>query len=202
MGVMSFAADAIEGYLSGLPEGVDSYRGYEQKGSIFREFMKGFAASKLLAELPLAAAALVRTPPAVSQWVPEVHANVVWVAARAALFESDEAFSNMAYQQNLRLISSPLYSILFRLVSPERILKTAASRWGQFHRGITIAAPIVRGREVTLEMRAPPGLLPTFLAKAYSTGFRAALEAAGGRAVVVELATQSSSGFSFHGTWE
>lgn len=198
---MTTAQEAIERYLAGLPDGLGSFPTYVQKGSVFREFLRGFAASRLLPALPAEVAALITTPPSVNEWIPEVHANVVWVAARAELFPDDDAFEEMAHRQNLRLISSPLYAILFKLVSPERVLRSASSRWAQFHRGIELGTPTFREREATIEMRCPRGLVPSFLAKAYATGFRAALEAAGGRHVRVELVDQAASGFTFRGTW-
>src|SRR5687767_10312312 len=106
---------SVDSYVASLPQGLDSYPAFEQKAAVFREFMKGISASSWAERLPEPLATLVKTPPPVNQWLPEVQANAVFLAARAEMFPDDDAYERFAYKQNVQLLSSPLYAILFKL---------------------------------------------------------------------------------------
>lgn len=190
---------SIERYLATLPHGVDSYPEYEQKGSIIRSYLDSGAFDGSGVELPAAVRALLASPPAPTQWVPEVHANVLFLVMMGKLGET--GFEDLVYRENTRLLSGPLYAILFKLVSPERVLRASGARWAQFHRGIELA-PIRPGHnEASVDMRCPLALLPGPLARVYATAFRAALEAAGGKQVRVEMVGERPDGYRFHATW-
>ncbi len=191
----------MDDYVAGLPAGLDSYPEVIVKASVLREFTRELAGSDLAGKLPEAVGELITSPPPVSAWVPEVHAVTLFVGVRYLLMESDASFLEWAYKHNTRLLRGPLYAILFKLVSPERVLRGASERWGHFHRGIELGAPKLAKGSATLTMTCPPKLMPRFLAAAYGTGFRAALEAAGASSVTLELLQSNATSFQFQGTW-
>ncbi len=189
----------IERYLAGLPQGVDSYPAFEQKGTIVRSYVDSGELDVSGVELPPAVRAWVASPPTATQWIPEVHANVLFLVMMGKLGET--GFEDLVYRANTRLLQGPLYAILFKLVSPERVLRASGARWSQFHRGIELA-PIRPGHnEASVDMRCPLALLPAPLARVYATAFRAALEAAGGKEVRVEMVGERPDGYTFHATW-
>ena len=198
---MTAAIPALEAYVAGLPQGLDSYPAFEQKASIFRVFLTGVPIAAVTDRLPAQLATLVASPPPVNSWMSEVHANAVFTAVRSECYPDDDAFVRAAYRNNAQLLASPLYSILFKLVSPERVARGAAARWAQLHRGMTLAAIAVSQGSATLRLRTPPGLVTPLIARCYATAFRAALEAASGRDVNVEVSSDAAEGFRFQASW-
>ncbi len=191
----------VESYLASLPAGLDSYPDCQQKASVFRVFLAGIRPESFSARLPPTLATLATSPPPVNLWLPEVHAHAVFIAAREAAFADDEAYERFAYRQNAALLESPLYSILFKFVSPERVIRGAPSRWGHFHRGMTLVPEMSEPGRAALRLQASPGLLPPLLARCYGTAFRAALEAAGAKHVSVELTPIESRAFRYAASW-
>lgn len=189
----------IDRYLAALPAGIDSYPDYTQKGSITRSYLASPEVASSLHALPQRVRELAASPPTVAQWVPEVVANVVFLSMTERL--GIEGFEDFVYRENKALLEGPLYAILFKLVSPERVLRSATSRWAQFHRGIELEAPRISRGQAEVDMRCPPALLPPILARVYTMAFRAALEAAGGNAVTVELVAERPDGYTFGARW-
>lgn len=196
------ARAAVAAYVEALPKGLASYSDYQQKGAIFREFLAGLRLRDLAEQLPPELAELVRSPPPVNAWVSEVHAHAVYEAACAAFFSDQDAFVEAAYEHNLRLIEGPLYGILFKLVSPERVLAGGVSRWTKFHRGQRLLIERVASGHAAVRLIAPPGLTTALLARCYGTGFRAALEAAGGTAVTIDVSPSGPGEYRYHASWK
>ena len=139
-----------------------------------------------------------RTPSAIRRaftgssgtWMPEVFGVLVYVMAADQL--GDEAFFTWVYQDAARLFDRPLLRHLIKVVSPTLVTMGAARRWGALHQGTSLQADPVRevdGRmHTTGHLTFPSGLFPSVFAAGLAYSFRAAIEAARGHNVHVELA--------------
>ncbi|MCC6332626.1 MAG: hypothetical protein IT380_01405 [Myxococcales bacterium] len=192
---------AMEQYLQGIPAGLASYPGQLQKASVVQQFMKEMPTYGLEGQVPAPLEGLLSKTLSPSSWVPEVHATALLLAVRGLVYSSDEAFLSAALRANRRLLTGPLYRMLMMVVSPGFLLKNAAGRWSQFHQGMTLSVSFRGEGEAVLQLEYPPGLLPHLIARAYSTAFHAAVEAAGGKAVAVELAALEATQARFTCKW-
>ncbi|MCZ7677693.1 MAG: hypothetical protein M5U28_02505 [Sandaracinaceae bacterium] len=127
-------------YLARLPEGLASHPQCVVKASVLRDVADARPLGPDdLAALPGPVAQLVREPPPVSSWVPEVHALVAMIAIRDRHFAPGEiglsAYEEWTYERNKKLLARPLYRALFLLLSPERLLRNVGNRWAMFRRG-------------------------------------------------------------------
>ncbi|HTJ84859.1 MAG TPA: hypothetical protein VL400_24235 [Polyangiaceae bacterium] len=188
-------------YVDSLPDGLDALRGCQQKASIFRQFIGRPHATALAKVLPAELRGLVEAPPPATEWISEVKATAVYLALRD-LMGSDDAFLEYTYEMNRRLLSGPLYRVLFALVSPERVIKGAASRWGQLHRGTELRTEGFSPPRVRFRLVTPVGLVPEVLARAYGSAYRVAIELAGARSVDVTVESASPTAYTFALRWE
>jgi uncharacterized protein (TIGR02265 family) len=188
-------------YVESLPEGLDSLRDCQQKASILRQFVGRPHASALAKALPAELRGLVEAPPPATEWISEVKATAIYLALRDVM-GSDEAFLEYTYEMNRRLLSGPLYRVLFALVSPERVIKGAASRWSQLHRGTELRTEALSPPRVRFRLVSPIGLVPEVLARAYGGAYRVAIELAGARAVDVTIESAGPTGYTFALRWE
>jgi uncharacterized protein (TIGR02265 family) len=187
-------------YLAALPRGLGAYPACQQKAGILRTFMTAEMRQCIEAAVPPELRELLVHPPPVTAWIPEVQATALYLAGRDAM-GSDEAYVDMAYGLNRDLLSGAMYRVLFAFVSPTRVLMGAASRWGQIHRGTDLRAVTVTRAEAVLRLTGPPNLIPHVMALAYGTAFRAALELAGGKNVVVSCRRDGPEGCTYLASW-
>jgi hypothetical protein len=190
----------MEAYLASLPRGLESYPACQQKAVILRSFVTPAMRPQIEAALPPEVRPLLEHMPAVTEWIPEVHATTIYLAARDAT-GSDEAYVASAYELNRNLLSGTMYRILFTFVSPARVLKGATSRWGQLHRGTELRPRSVGENEAVMRLSCPPNLVPPVLALAYGTAYRAAVELAGGRNVTVTCSEGGPGGYTYVAEW-
>lgn len=191
----------LDEYLAALPRGLDSFADHVQKAAVVRHFTGGLELLAHADRLPAPLAAIVRDPPPVTAWVPEVHATALLTALRDLFFTDDESFFRYAYDTNRRLLESAFYRILFKLISPQRVLRGAESRWSQMHRGMQLSVTRRGDREADVRLVYPPGLLPDVIATAYGTAFRAAVEVAGARGAEFAVVERSRTHTTFRGAW-
>lgn len=192
---------ALNAYIAGLPNGLDSYPDHLQKAAVFRQFIAEQPLQIHLDLLPAVLRGLIRSPPPVGTWMPEVHATAGYLALRGLLFESDALFVDYAYRMNRRLLEGPIYWVLFKLLSPEKVVRAAESRWGQMHRGIGLTMTFPEPRVAAATMTFPAGLVPDVITRCYATAFRAAVEVAGGRNVAFELVKSQPTAAEYRGRW-
>jgi len=180
----------LEAYLATLPKGIDSYPSCVQKGSIARVWLE--AGPKLLNRdaLPEPVRALAERPPLPSSWVPEVHANALYLAI-AEHFPSEPAFVDFCYRMNRNMMRSVVYRTMARVASPHSFLQAARLGWRLLRRGVDIE--IVRGHcEAKISLAWPSNVTPLLVARAFQTSWRAWLEATG-------FATEVSSKLQIYG---
>jgi len=180
----------MEAYLASLPGSLASYPDCVQKASVYREFIRFMPTGALAGKVPKPVEALVTSPVAAAAWVPEVHVTALYLAISDLELPDEAAFVARAEVANKELLTGPLYRIMMMVASPAYLAKNAESRWNTFHRGIKMTAEsLPQGKSGTAVFRLdyPKALVPELIARANTTAFKAAIEAAGGRGVKVEL---------------
>lgn len=195
-------SSSISKYLDTLPRGVASYPECMVKGSVLRNVL----ASRPLGpevELPPEIRRLVDNPPTVGEWIPEVHFNITTLSVREVHFNLRTVDDYLAwvYEQNYKLLGTPLYRVLFLLVSPDRLLNGIEKRWGAFRRGSEIKVINHAKNTAQLQLRYPACLYPSLSIQSMRVAFQAAMEHAGAKRARVEAATSSTTETVFTVRW-
>ncbi len=197
--------DRFDAYVASLPQGLSSYPEHVQKASVYREFIRFMPTGALPGRVPAVIEQLFLRPLPASAWVPEVHVTALFLAICDAGFPNEADFIARAFVANQELLTGPLYRILMMVASPGYLARNAEARWNTFHRGIkmvTETLPEGKTRSAVFRLEYPHGLLPELMARSYTTAFRAALEAAGGRGVNVEVQRYGPTSCAFACRWE
>ncbi len=194
-------APRMTAYLAQLPAGVDSYPDVLEKASVYREYLVGVDCEALRRVLPPPLLPMIDAPPPSSAWVSEVHVAAFFLALSDTLGE-EAAFLELAYRANRRLLGGPMYRLLFSLLGPRTILKGAQSRWGHFHRGVTMHVAFADDeRGATVRLTFPPKLLVPLLFRSYGEAFRAAAEVAGAKDASVRIEAHGDGYVRFAIDW-
>lgn len=179
-------------WLAGLPHGLDSYPECQVKGSLLRRLAKSQTLQPHADKLPAELCAWLASPPLVSVWVPEVHLFAMLHALRDLVYDEPalHAFLSAGIE---RMISSPIYRIMFLVVSPKRLLHGIGRRWDQFHRCTTMT--VLRDYESAIDVRVdhPAGLYSDTIRGLTAATFLTAVTAAGGRGYRVEAMHDEST---------
>jgi hypothetical protein len=177
-------------FLERLPDGLASYRECQAKISVIHAWVEGHDLDKLASALPdeIDMRAILRQP--ATAWVSEVEATAIYLTVRDVFFESDDAYVDGAHTKNVNLLRNPLYRVLARLFSPERIQKAGSAIFARLHRGI-VSIPERRGDALLWTLEYPPHLVPELIARCYGTALAAALELSGSPAVPIEIDTHT-----------
>jgi hypothetical protein len=189
-------------YLATLPGGAGAHPQCTVKASVLRDAIESRPLGPGL-PLPPEIRALVDRPPAVSAWVPEVHFNAVMLIIRDAHFGGDaDRFHAWVYEQNLRLLSTPLYRALFLVLSPERLIVGMEKRWAMFRRGTTPGVIRHGAKDVELRVQAPPNLYMAPTVEGTSAALRAAIACAGALPPQVEGSVRSATEVAYRLRWK
>jgi hypothetical protein len=175
-------------WLERLPRGLDSYPDCQVKGSLLRRLVKSQMLHPHAGDLPPRIRAWLETPPLVSAWVPEVHLFAALHALRDLVFD-DTALDDYVSAGIQRMISGPLYKIMFLVVSPKRLLQGIGRRWDQFHRGTTLDVGNDQGATLDAVVTHPPHMYSPTIQRVTAASFRTAVVAAGGEGYRVMVAT-------------
>jgi len=192
----------VERYLASLPGGLSAYPACVHKGEPLAVWLRRSPTAKLAAQLPPAVASLLGPADDLPEWVPEVHANVVYLALREAFFPSDEAFLQHARATNRAVLQTPTNRVLFWVAAPRAILRAAGLRWGALHRGSTVDVRITSDVSARVVLRYPRNLFPETVLRGTATGFAVAIENAGGRDVQLVLKSTDEESALFEGRWK
>jgi hypothetical protein len=191
----------VEDYLAVVPGGIDGYPECLHRGEPLAQWIEHSPTAGLPEWLPAPAAALLRPEGRMPNWVPEVHATVIYLAIRELHFRDDAAFLEHARRCNLAVLETPANRLLLWAASPRAILRGTRLRWGSLHRGSTLEArtPDERSAEITLAF--PPRLLPEIILRGNGVGIGVALEGASAREVEVDLHVMEPSRAVFRARW-
>ena len=122
-------------YLKRLPEGLDSYPEAKVKGSLFQTVANNPPAGLDVMELPDELRWLCTDTPAVNSWIPEVYMVSLINAFRDLVFDSEEALLDWGDDYCRTLFESSLYRMLFAMVSPHRLARSAVQVWASLRKG-------------------------------------------------------------------
>lgn len=195
------ALASVDSYLASLPNGLDSYPECEHKGEPLAVWLRQSAAGGLAPRLPREVAAFLDPGRAFPDWVPEVHANVLYLAIRDARFEDDESFVAHAHRCNRAVLDTPTNRLLFWVAAPKAILRAAGARWRSLHRGSSIEVLFAKDTSAQVVLRYPACLFPAIVLRGTATGFVAALANAGARDVRLDLVRAGPTDAVFDGRW-
>lgn len=175
-------------YLAGLPEGLSSHPAAQVKGSIVRDarIPKSLAAA---AGLPPELRELVANPPPASVWLSEVHYQALLHALYDQFYGESRLteFTEWAIAANRVLLSSPLYRIAFRLVSPVGLTRSLQARWELLRRGSELKIESMDSTSCVLRLKHPLGLYSELHRHLRAIAIRVALEFAGAKGVTTEI---------------
>lgn len=181
-------------YVQTLPEGLDSYPDCQIKASLYRALLDQVSLpSEVVEALPACLRALVEDPVPISGWVPTVRHMALRSAMCDVAFRSEEEFFQVTYDNQRALFRGPLYAILFRVGTPRLFIRGAGRRWTAFHRGTSLEVTSAQERSGSLSLTYPPHLWDTLGFGGLRSAFRATLELAGARDVVLEIEPVSPS---------
>lgn len=182
----------LERYLASLPEGVHSYPDVVVKASTFTAAFADKPVPIKPGQVPAPIEKLIRNPPFVSAWVPEVQMISIFKMIGDYHFEGrggTAAFLDWVYVQNQRLLGGKLYKALFWFLTPEQVFRGVEQRWGAFRRGTSLTIVERSERYAVFEFRYPRYMLDDEGLLAVGTALRVAGEAAGAKSTNIELLT-------------
>ena len=133
----------------------------------------------------------------VTAWVNEAEATAIYLTLRDVAFPDDDAYVQAAFEKNSRVLQHPLYRVLLRLMSAQRLQRTGAGIFARMHRGITSRAERRPSGDFWV-IDYPPHLVPELIARCYATAVQAALELGGEKDVRVRVATFSPTRCELH----
>ncbi|MCA9657085.1 MAG: hypothetical protein KC486_01965 [Myxococcales bacterium] len=189
----------LEEYVGALPRGLDSFPECQIKAGFCRELLA--ALPRAPAGLPAPLADLVAAPPPISSWIPEVHHQALVEAIVDEFYDSRDAYLEVAYACQRRLFSTRIYAPLLQLVSPERLLRQAAKRWGNFHRGTSLEVLEEGDHVAQLRVLHPPRLFTRTGLRSLGSGFRAAVDASRAQTCAVEICARHLGSTTFEIRW-
>lgn len=195
---------ALAHYLDRLPDGIDSYPETMVKGSLVRGAVESGLLAPTGGQLPAVLDALLVNPPQLNVWLPEVHLNALMTAIYEARFAPSggiEAYERWVWEQDRRILRSPLYRILFMVVSPSRLFVGAQKRWSAFRRGSELRILEHGERQATVSLLHKPHVMTDLSTRSMSIALRAALEACGASEVKIEVTFQTAEQVIYQVRW-
>jgi hypothetical protein len=195
------AAPSVETYLASLPRGLASYPECMFKGESLDAWLGQTPTHDVARLVPPQVAALLDRDRPIPTWLPEVHANALYLAIRDAHFADDAAYLAHARESNRAVLDTPVNRLVFWAASPRAILRSAGLRWGTLHRGTAIEVRSARDSSVEIGLSFPRGLYPELVLRANASGIAVALENTGAREVEVHLRAVEPTRALFAARW-
>ena len=189
-------------YIEALPEGLASHPHARGKASLYRSLLDDAVQDAAAAsDLPEPVARMFSAPIPVSTWIPETHSNAALLAIQELSGLDAGEHAAMVRARMRALYDGPLYRILFRLASPGLLLRTAAYRWGSFHRGSNFVLESSSSNEAVVRVDYPPHLWNETLGRGLAAGIVPTLELCGAADVTIDLVESTPTAMRLHGRW-
>jgi hypothetical protein len=190
----------FDAYVRSLPAGLDSYPQVTQKAHGLRMSTANSGIERRLDLLPPELRAFIAEAPAPGTWVPEVKVHALLLAIGDVCFGNDDSrFESLVYETNRRLLGGPVYSILFKLLGPQRISRGASGRWGQMHRNTALHTIETHDQGCVLVLEGPEHHVSLRLGRLYAVALRVAFELSGARAVTFDAEVLDARNVRFLG---
>jgi hypothetical protein len=135
------------------------------------------------------------------EWFPEAHLCGLILGIADVRRLSDDAVCAWARQANRSLFASPAYRVLMAVVSPGSMIRFAARRWENWHRGTSLDPGEISDDGVRLTLRFPPGLYDGLVLRAYAQAFEVALEMSRAEAPRVSLVSEGPGRADYLARW-
>jgi hypothetical protein len=170
--------ERMDQYLAGLPVGIDSYPECMVKGSVLRSTLLQQPIDQIMDRLAEPLRALVTDPPVDSEWMSEARFVAIYHAIADVRGYGEADVQVWARDRNRALFRNPAYRILMAVSSPATLLRGAAMRWSNWHRGSALEIEGILDVGVRAVLRFPPGLFDELMLKSFGEAFVAGLELA------------------------
>lgn len=192
----------MESYLARLPAGLASYPEHVAKVSIARCILDAWPEiAAVSSALPDPLRRFIEAPPPTNVWMPEVHAECLWLLGLDVKCGGDPAtFDRWGYDVNHALLAQPIYRAVFGILGGRLTVRAIGAAWSSFHRGVTQDVEM-KGNSGTITLRGPPHLLPPPLAPSYATAYRAGLAVAGLPGATAKVIETTSTSMQFSVSW-
>lgn len=183
-------------YVDGLPAGLASYPEAQAKGSVIRTLVSTTPVHLDPHELPAELAGFIEEPPLPTAWVSEVQLNALGLAYQDVM--SPSVHETWVWERNRKILTNPLYKILFWMISPERLFVGLPHRWSAFRRGTELALVDQSVGRARLRLTFPKNLHDKSTLANVCVAGRVVAEAAGAKAsdMVVEACAPTSAVFA------
>lgn len=150
--------------------------------------------------VPASIRAFVDRPPLPNEWISEVRFNALMLVYREGM--EAKVYDDWIRVRNQRLFRSPLYRVLFLVVSPERLFIGVPQRWSAFRKGTTLELRSLRERSAELVLRYPQNLHTTVTLGNMSIALCAAAEAAGAKDPQITVKSVTSTQAELDTHWQ
>lgn len=188
-------------YLKSLPNGLKSYPECRSKGQVWKNILRWTDTRSLLERVPDTLAIVPESTILASSWIPIVQSFAGHLVLRDCLFQSDEAICDHFRTVDRRLLSGPVYKVMFALATPMLAVQAADKRFGTMFRGIDLNAQSERSGQVHLTLAYPPHLLPALVGRLYLVAFEVAVEMAGGKDIAGKVLQHGDRAAHYEITW-
>ena len=192
---------ATAAYLTPLPQGAASFPSHLAKASLYRKALEEHPLRDVRGALPAELVTLIEEPAPPSSWIPQAAWRGVMRAIYDEHFRDERRYRAWIYRSNRSMFDSTMYGILMRVISPAVLLRGAQMRWETFHRGIPLRVVRATDGEALLTLTFPAPLLDAFDLRVHVEAFRAAIDAAGGRDIAMDVNLVSPGHAEFRARW-
>jgi hypothetical protein len=196
------ALPRLDAYLAALPGGLAAYPECQAKGTIVRMMVADRPVAVPAGALPAELLRLVDEPPMGSEWVREVHAMALLYGLADVAELADEALITVSRERDRRTFESPAYRFLMAVATPGLLVRSAAARWSNFHRGSSLEVEGIADDGVRVGLRFPRGIFDGLHLRCFAGSFVAALELSNARAPHADI-VESGPGYArYKVAWE
>lgn len=189
-------------YLASLPDGISSYPECRCKAAVWKNILKWTDTRTLPDRIPMDPPILPDPNTLNSSWIPLVKHFVGHLVLRDCLFPTDDDIYRHFLTANRRLLSGPLYRVMFAVASPKMCVQAADRRFSKLFEGITLSAVITDAHSTRVELKYPPALMPALVGRLYLTAFEMAAQLAGGKDVTGKVISHSNTVAEYSLSWK
>ena len=188
-------------YLKSLPDGLLSYPACRSKGHVWKNILRWTDTRSLIGRVPDSVPIVPESDVLASSWISAVQSFAGHLVLRDCLFATDDAICEHFRVVDRRLLSGPVYKVMFALATPMLAVQAADKRFATMFRGFDLAARSEQTGRVHLTMSYPPALVPALVGRLFLVAFEVAVELAGGKSVAGCVLQHGDTKAHYEITW-
>lgn len=188
-------------YLKDLPSGLLSFPACRSKGHVWRNILRWTDTRSLVGRVPDSVAIVPDADVLASSWISAVQSFAGHLVLRDCLFATDDAICEHFRVVDRRLLSGPVYKVMFALATPMLAVQAADRRFATMFQGFNLAARSERAGQAHLTMKYPRALVPALVGRLFLVAFEVAVELAGGKNVVGRVLQHGDTEAHYEITW-